>query len=59
MFHGSILMLEEDLQKITEQTAAVILETIQGGAGFILPQNDYLKKGESKMRRSWRFAHSR
>jgi acetylornithine aminotransferase len=29
---------------ITEQTAAVILETIQGGAGFILPQNDYLKK---------------
>jgi len=29
---------------ITERTAAVILETIQGGAGFILPQNDYLKK---------------
>lgn len=35
---------EEDLQKITQKTAAVILETIQGGAGFILPQNDYLKK---------------
>ncbi len=33
-----------DLKKITEQTAAVILETIQGGAGFILPENDYLKK---------------
>ncbi|SDL73901.1 acetylornithine aminotransferase [Salinimicrobium catena] len=35
---------EEDLQNITERTAAVILETIQGGAGFILPKNDYLKK---------------
>ncbi len=33
-----------DLSKITNQTAAVILETIQGGAGFILPTNDYLKK---------------
>lgn len=35
---------ENDLQKISKKTAAVILETIQGGAGFILPQNDYLKK---------------
>jgi len=35
---------EVDLQKITSETAAIILETIQGGAGFILPQNDYLKK---------------
>ncbi len=35
---------EEDLQKITHNTAVVILETIQGGAGFIAPQNDYLKK---------------
>ncbi|WP_209399540.1 aspartate aminotransferase family protein [Pseudozobellia sp. WGM2] len=35
---------EEELNKITDKTAAVILETIQGGAGFILPQNDYLKK---------------
>ncbi|MDT0642888.1 aminotransferase class III-fold pyridoxal phosphate-dependent enzyme [Zunongwangia sp. F363] len=34
----------EDLEKITEHTAAVILETIQGGAGFILPQNNFLKK---------------
>ncbi|MBT0608508.1 aspartate aminotransferase family protein [Aequorivita echinoideorum] len=33
-----------DLQKITSQTAAIILETIQGGAGFIQPENDYLKK---------------
>lgn len=34
----------EDLQKITTKTAAVILETIQGGAGFIMPENDYLKR---------------
>ena len=33
-----------DLEKITTKTAAVLLETIQGGAGFILPENDYLKK---------------
>jgi len=35
---------EEDLLKITERTAGVVLETIQGGAGFILPENKYLKK---------------
>lgn len=35
---------EEDLEKITEKTAGVILETIQGGAGFIEPKNDFLKK---------------
>ncbi|WP_298312171.1 aspartate aminotransferase family protein [uncultured Aquimarina sp.] len=35
---------EEDLQNITEKTAGVILETIQGGAGFIEPINGYLKK---------------
>ena len=34
----------DDLKKITNQTAAVILETIQGGAGFILPENGYLNK---------------
>ena len=34
----------EDLNQITSKTAAVILETIQGGAGCILPKNDYLKK---------------
>lgn len=33
-----------DLDRISEKTAAVILETIQGGAGFILPKKDYLKK---------------
>ena len=31
------------LEQINEQTAAVILETIQGGAGFIVPTNDYMK----------------
>ncbi len=35
---------EQDLEQITTKTAAVILETIQGGAGFIEPRNDYLKK---------------
>ncbi len=39
---------EEDLEKITEQTAGVILETIQGGAGFILPKDDYLKKVKAR-----------
>lgn len=34
----------EDLNKITTKTACVILETIQGGAGFIIPENNYLKK---------------
>lgn len=35
---------EEDLKKITKRTAGVVLETIQGGAGFVQPENDYLKK---------------
>lgn len=35
---------EIELERITEKTAAVVLETIQGGAGFILPKNGYLKK---------------
>ncbi|QMU64072.1 MAG: aminotransferase class III-fold pyridoxal phosphate-dependent enzyme [Flavobacteriaceae bacterium] len=35
---------ESDIDKITSKTAAVILETIQGGAGFIVPKNEYLKK---------------
>ena len=35
---------EEDLSKITNNTAGVILETIQGGAGFITPKNNYLQK---------------
>ena len=35
---------EADILKITERTAGVVLESIQGGAGFIEPQNDYLIK---------------
>lgn len=34
----------DDLTRITPKTAAVILETIQGGAGFIEPKNNYLDK---------------
>ena len=33
----------EDISKITTKTAAVLLETIQGGAGFILPKEGYLE----------------
>ena len=33
---------ENDINIISNKTAAVVLETIQGGAGFILPKNDYL-----------------
>ena len=32
----------EELEKITTETAGVVLETIQGGGGFILPTADYL-----------------
>ena len=36
------------LNSITTKTAAVILETIQGGAGFITPKNNYLQKVKDK-----------
>jgi acetylornithine/N-succinyldiaminopimelate aminotransferase len=39
---------ESDLKYITNKTACVILETIQGGAGFIEPKNDYLTKVRAK-----------
>ncbi len=39
---------EEQIEEITHKTACVILETIQGGAGFIEPQNNYLKKVQKK-----------
>ncbi len=35
---------EDDLQKITTKTAGIILETIQGGAGFIQPHDNFLQK---------------
>lgn len=35
---------ENELNQITSKTACVILETIQGGAGFIEPENNYLQK---------------
>ena len=38
----------EEICKITKKTAAVILETIQGGAGFIEPRNDYLQKIQNR-----------
>lgn len=39
---------DDDLSKITHKTAAVILETIQGGAGFIEPTNNFLLKVKKK-----------
>ncbi|WP_299112911.1 aminotransferase class III-fold pyridoxal phosphate-dependent enzyme [uncultured Winogradskyella sp.] len=41
---------EADLNQITEHTAAVILETIQGGAGFIEPNQNYLKNVQERCR---------
>jgi acetylornithine/succinyldiaminopimelate/putrescine aminotransferase len=35
---------EQDISQITSKTAAVVLETIQGSAGFIEPKNEYLTK---------------
>ena len=37
-----------DLDLITTKTAAVVLETIQGGAGFIIPKKNYLKEVKKK-----------
>jgi len=34
----------EDIDKIDNKTSCVIVEAIQGSAGFILPKKDYLKK---------------
>lgn len=35
---------EADLEKIDSTVAGIIMETIQGGAGFIEPENNFLKK---------------
>lgn len=35
---------ETDFELITEKTACVILETIQGAAGFLVPEDGYLQK---------------
>ena len=35
---------ETDLEKVTEKTACVILETIQGAAGLLVPETNYLNK---------------
>lgn len=35
---------EADIEKITHKTAGILLESIQGGAGFIEPKNNFLKK---------------
>lgn len=35
---------EDFLEKITQETAGVVLETIQGGAGFVEPKDQFLSK---------------
>lgn len=39
---------ENHLKQITTKTAAIVLETIQGSAGFITPENNYLQKVRAK-----------
>lgn len=39
---------DTDIDLINENTAAVIIETIQGGAGFLEPQNNYLNKVQKR-----------
>lgn len=41
---------EEDLIKINSDTAAVIVESIQGEAGIVLPQEGYLQKLDKRCR---------
>ena len=42
---------EGDISKINQSTSCVILETIQGGAGFIEPNQNYLKKYPKDVRK--------
>ena len=39
---------ESDISQINQSTSCVILETIQGGAGFIEPEHNFLKKISKK-----------
>ena len=39
---------ENSLKKITKQTAAVVIEPIQGGTGFVTPSNNFLQKVREK-----------
>ncbi|MGB3152413.1 MAG: aspartate aminotransferase family protein [Maribacter sp.] len=40
--------IELELERITQKTACVVLETVQGGAGFIMPKEGYLKKVKAR-----------
>lgn len=42
---------ERYLHRITKKTAAVVLETIQGGAGFIVPTHHFLSKVKERCER--------
>ena len=43
---------EEDLSLISEKTACVVVEPVQGEAGIILPENDFLKKLSSRCKKT-------
>jgi len=38
----------DSLEKITKQTAAVVIEPVQGGTGFVTPSNNFLQKVREK-----------
>jgi acetylornithine aminotransferase len=40
------------LSQITESTAAVVVESIQGGAGFIVPDHNWFKELESRCKKT-------
>ena len=42
---------EEEFSKITEKTACVIAETIQGAAGFLTPSQNYFKNLKKDVRK--------
>jgi acetylornithine/N-succinyldiaminopimelate aminotransferase len=39
---------ENSLKKITKQTAAVVIEVVQGGTGFVTPTDNFLQKVREK-----------
>jgi acetylornithine/succinyldiaminopimelate/putrescine aminotransferase len=41
---NQIIFNNSSLKNITEQTAAVVIEPIQGGTGFVTPTNNFLQK---------------
>jgi acetylornithine/succinyldiaminopimelate/putrescine aminotransferase len=49
------LITKKTYRKSPQKQLELLLESIQGGAGFIQPQNDFLKKVRATLYRSWRY----